>query len=262
VLTGFGIRRQDPYQAMRFKLGRYSKELGNAKAAFTTDITDARRLQSDVRLVERNLSPQFFKNEFDKLNSNKYRILSEIYKDIEALRVIGFSEKEIRDIMKGRRAVSKDDINSLLLGVFNPEKVPTFRKDSGIIKAVDQINRELGTNYRIDDFINRRELFDITNKYRNIPLGLSETEREQFLKTIPEKKFEDLEPRFDLQQERIEGQQGAVPQTPIPNVPMPNIAPVTAAVDQNTGLTRTEQALLSPEEQLIAQRGKGILSLV
>jgi hypothetical protein len=43
---------------------------------------------------------------------------------------------------------------------------------------------------------------------------------------------------------------------------MPNIAPVTAAVDQNTGLTRTEQALLSPEEQLIAQRGKGILSLV
>jgi hypothetical protein len=262
VLTGFGIRRQDPYQAMRFKLGRYSKELGNAKAAFTTDITDARRLQSDVRLVERNLSPQFFKNEFDKLNSNKYRILSEIYKDIEALRVIGFSEKEIRDIMKGRRAVSKDDINSLLLGVFNPEKVPTFRKDSGIIKAVDQINRELGTNYRIDDFINRRELFDITNKYRNIPLGLSETEREQFLKTIPEKKFEDLEPRFDLQQKRIEGQQGAVPQTPIPNVPMPNIAPVTAAVDQNTGLTRTEQALLSPEEQLIAQRGKGILSLV
>jgi len=262
VLTGFGIRRQDPYQAMRFKLGRYSKELGNAKAAFTTDITDARRLQSDVRLVERNLSPQFFKNEFDKLNSNKYRILSEIYKDIEALRVIGFSEKEIRDIMKGRRAVSKDDINSLLLGVFNPEKVPTFRKDSGIIKAVDQINRELGTNYRIDDFINRRELFDITNKYRNIPLGLSETEREQFLKTIPEKKFEDLEPRFDLQQKRIEGQQGAVPQTPIPNVPMPNIAPVTAAVDQNTGLTRTEQALLSPEEQLIAQRNKGILSLV
>ena len=37
VLTGFGIRRQDPYQGFRFKLGRYSKELGNAKAAFTTD---------------------------------------------------------------------------------------------------------------------------------------------------------------------------------------------------------------------------------
>ena len=80
-----------------------------------------------------------------------------------------------------------------------------------------------------------------------------------------------MPPKEDLQMDpkwspgtlkRIENQQGAIPQTPIPNVPMPNIAPVTAAVDQNTGLTRTEQALLSPEEQLIAQRGKGILSLV
>ena len=64
--------------------------------------------------------------------------------------------------------------------------------------------------------------------------------------------FEDL-------QERIRDQQGSLPkpQTPIPNVPMPNITPVTAAVDQNTGLTRTEQALLSPEEQLIAARNKG-----
>ena len=44
---------------------------------------------------------------------------------------------------------------------------------------------------------------------------------------------------------------------------MPNIAPVAAAVDQNTGLTRTEQALLSPTEQLIASRNKGgIMGLV
>ena len=63
VLTGFGIRRQDPFQAFRFKLGRYSKELGNAKAAFTTDVTDARKLQTDLRLIERNLSPEYFTKE-------------------------------------------------------------------------------------------------------------------------------------------------------------------------------------------------------
>ena len=51
IVSGFGIRKQDPYQAMRFKLGKYSKEIGNAKAAFTTDITDARNIQRDVRLV-------------------------------------------------------------------------------------------------------------------------------------------------------------------------------------------------------------------
>ena len=95
VLTGFGIRRQDPYQGFRFKLGRYSKELGNAKAAFTTDITDARKIQRDLRLIERNLPPEYFTKEFEKLQSNKYRIMSEIYKDIQALRDIGFNDKEI-----------------------------------------------------------------------------------------------------------------------------------------------------------------------
>ena len=260
IVSGFGIRKQDPYQAMRFKLGRYSKEIGNAKAAFTTDITDARNIQQDVRLVERNLPPQFFAKEFDKLNSNKYRIMSEIYKDIEALRVIGFKEVEIRNLMKGRRAVSKDDINSLMLGLFNPEKVPAFKKDSGIRKAIDNINRELGTNYNITSFLDKTKLSQIRAKYMKIPLGLSQDDREQFLKTTPTGKREQIiEPAVDEQRNRIEDQRSELPkpQLPIPNVPMPNIAPMTASVDQNTGLTRTEQALLSPEEQLIASRRKG-----
>ena len=69
-----------------------------------------------------------------------------------------------------------------------------------------------------------------------------------------------------LQQKlRIENQQSNLPkpQVPIPNVPMPNIAPVTASVNPNTNLTRTETALLSPTEQLIAARQKGgIMDLV
>ena len=141
---------------------------------------------------------------------------------------------EIRNMMKGRRAVSKDDINKLMLGVFNPEKSPTFRQDSGIIKAVDQINRELGTNYKINDFINRQEIQAIINKYRNIPLGLSDSERQQFLRTTIEQKALDLEPRLEQQEIRIEDQQGAVPQTPLPNIPMPNVLPVTASVDPTT----------------------------
>ena len=65
---------------------------------------------------------------------------------------------------------------------------------------------------------------------------------------------------------RAQDQQSELPkpQVPIPNVPMPNIFPTTASVDPNTNLTRTEQALLSPEEQIIAQRskGNGIMDLV
>ena len=260
VLTGFGIRRQDPFQGFRFKLGRYSKELGNAKAAFTTDITNARNIQRDVRLVERNLPPEYFTKEFEKLQSNKYRIMSEIYKDVQALRDIGFKDTEIATMMRGRRAVSKADINALLLGIFSPDKPPTFRQDSGIIKAVEQINRELGTNYTINDFIDFKGITDIAQKYSQIPLGLSESERQEFLRTTQKGKQEKvIQPAVKDLQERIRDQQGSLPkpQIPLPNVPMPNVPPLTASVNPTTNLTRTETALLSPEEQVIAQRGRG-----
>ena len=62
----------------------------------------------------------------------------------------------------------------------------------------------------------------------------------------------------------LQDQRSELPKTqmPIPNVPMPDVTPVAATVDQNTGLTRTEKTLLSPDEQLIAQRNRGILRLV
>ena len=184
----------------------------------------------------------------------------------ELVRSFARDSIEIRDIMKGRRAVSKQDINSLMLGVFEPEKVPTFRKDSGVIKAIDQINRETGNNYGVADFINKGALFGIRNKYNKIPLGLSDSDREQFLRTTPKGKFEEtIKPAIIEQRERIKDQQSELPkpQLPIPNVPMPNVSPVAVTVNPNTGLTRTETALLSPTEQIIAARNKGgIMDLV
>ena len=95
VLTGFGIRRQDPALAFKFKLGAYTGELGRIQQAFTTDVVNANKLQNDARLIARGLSPQTLKNEYEKQQRNRYRVMSEIRKDVEALRVIGFSEQEI-----------------------------------------------------------------------------------------------------------------------------------------------------------------------
>jgi hypothetical protein len=262
IVSGFGIRKQDPYQAMRFKLGKYSKEIGNAKAAFTTDVTNAKNIQKDVRLVERGLPGEVYAKEFDKLNSNKYRIMSEIYKDVEALRVIGFKEKEIRKIMEGRRAVSKDDIRSVMLGVYNPENIPEFRKDSGIRKAVENINRELGTDYKIKDFIDKKQLSEIRKKYKNIPLGLSQDDRQQFFKTTIPTKREDRRDLLDERREILNQQRSEAPkpQVPLPNIPMPDTTisnNMMASINQNTNLTRTEEALLSPDEKVIAARRRG-----
>ena len=97
VFTGFSITKQDPYTSMRFKLGTYSGLLSDARGAFTRDINNATKLQRDARLLLKGLDAETLVNEYDKLQSNNYRILSEVYKDVQALRTLNFTEKEIKD---------------------------------------------------------------------------------------------------------------------------------------------------------------------
>ena len=258
VFTGFSITKQDPYTSMRFKLGSYSGLLADARGAFTRDINNATKLQRDARLIANGLEAETLVNEYDKLQSNNYRILSEVYKDVQALRTLNFTEKEIRDLLSGRRALSKKDVNFVMTGFFNAENLPNFKKDAAIRNTIKNINRELNTNYTVNDFVDRKKLNDIRNKYMNIPLGLSDEEREEFLRSTQERKFEIKEPAIEKRLELQDSQQQskAQPVTPAaPFLPDPQIANMFAAnINPTTGLTPTESALLSPEEQIIARR--------
>ena len=110
IFTGFSVQKQDPYTAMRFKVGTYAGDIQRARQAFTNDIVNASKLQDDLRLLSRGLPGETFPKEYEKLQSNNYRILSEVFKDVQALRTLNFTEKEIRDILSGRRALSKKDV--------------------------------------------------------------------------------------------------------------------------------------------------------
>jgi hypothetical protein len=242
---------------MRFKLGTYSGLLSDARSAFTRDINNATKLQRDARLIANGVDAETIVNEYDKLQSNNYRVLSEVYKDVQALRTLNFTEREIRELLRGRRALSDKDVNFVMNGFYNAENLPNFKKDSAIRNTIKNINRELGTDYKINDFVNRQKLNDIRRKYINIPLGLSEEDREEFLRSTPERKFEIKEPVIEERMKLIDEQQGSVqPVTPAaPFLPDPQIANMFAAnIDPTSGLTQTESALLSPEEQIIAKR--------
>jgi len=259
VFTGFSITKQNPYTSMRFKLGTYSGLLADVSSAFQRDVNNAAKLQRDARLLLRGLDAETIVNEYEKQQSNSYRILSEVYKDVQALRTLNFTEKEIRDLLSGRRALSKKDVNFVMTGFFNAENLPNFKKDAAIRNTIKNINRELETNYTVNDFVDRKKLNDIRNKYMNIPLGLSDEEREKFLKSTIERKFDIKEPAIEKRLELQESQeQSSLPKpvTPAaPFLPDPQIANMFAAnIDPTTGLTQTESALLSPEEQIIRQR--------
>ena len=258
VFTGFSITKQDPYTSMRFKLGSYSGLLADARGAFTRDINNATKLQRDARLIANGLEAETLVNEYDKLQSNNYRILSEVYKDVQALRTLNFTEKEIKDLLSGRRALSKKDVNYVMTGFYNTENLPNFKKDSAIRNTIKNINRELETDYKINDFVDKKKLNEIRNKYKNIPLGLSEEDREEFLRSTLERKIDIKEPKLEerLKLRESQDQSKAQPVTPAaPFLPDPQIANMFAAnINPTTGLTPTESALLSPEEQIIARR--------
>ena len=277
VITGFGISKADPYTSMKFKVGGYSGQLKSVKGAFTNDVLNQGKLQNDARLMKQGLPPQNIEKEFDKLQSNSYRVLSEAYKDVVVLRKLKFTEKEIKALLSGRQAFSKKDVSSIMMGLFEPENVPSFEKTTGIGSAIKNINRTLGTNYTYKDFVNRDALKDIKNKYKNIPLGLNDEDRQEYFEMPTDDKFEKIrEPRLDEKFKRLDEQyeqeenqsQIIKPQTPVAaNVPMPDAtmtAGMTANVNPMTGLTGTEDALLSdPLERAIAKnRRSGIGSLI
>ena len=263
VFTGFSITKQDPQLQMRFKLGTYSGMLADVRGAFQRDVNNAAKLQRDARLLLRGLDAETLVNEYDKLQSNNYRILSEVYKDVQALRTLNFTEIEIRDMLSGRRALSEEDVNMIMLGTYNPENLPNFKEDSAIQNTIKNINRELKTNLTINDFVNQIKLGEIQQKYTAIPLGLSDEDREEFFKSTIDRKIKELDPKIEenikIIEEQLKDQESKLqPVTPAaPFLPDPQIANMFAAnINPTTGLTQTESALLSPEEQIIAQRLK------
>ena len=84
--------------------------------------------------------------------------------------------------------------------------------------------------------------------------------------TIPAKREEYLKPEIENQMQRIRDQRSSlIQQTPAaPSIPMPtNIVTNMAQINPQSNLTRTQEALLSPDEKVIAsKRNQGIMGLV
>ena len=81
-------------------MGKYAGEIARARNAWTTDIVNAGKLQQDIEAMEAGNKPTTIATEFENLQSNNYRVMSNLYKDIKNLRTLNFSEKEIKDIIK------------------------------------------------------------------------------------------------------------------------------------------------------------------
>ena len=232
-LYGMRTIKSDPEKALAFM----TTDLGNG-------LRDAESILKSSLLRGGRITSKKIMNTYKYTQGIKYAKLKEMHENIKAAKVLGVPEYKIRKKVK-RRGINKKTLNELYRGVFTPERPGDF-----IIKQIGKNNRDL----------NEKEGVDIPNPfYEAIPSITN------FINSNRRISLEgDNLNLMDFEQEQIE---------PISTLPTSSLTPLAATPPINanaiqdmrvnanvmqTGLTPTEQALLSPEEQAIRLRQRGM----
>ena len=186
--------------------------------------TALRKSRAFLPRPEGNVKSQDIIDGVIKGNSRFFEKMQSMKKDVDAMSDLGFSKKEIATVFD-KRGLSKD------YGLLSRNRFKPFSLSDNQIENF--INNARDNNYN-----------NPVDKTTLRALGL-------ILRRLSNLSLSDKFPDFGMAVERMTLPPivGSLPETP-----MPNIKQTTQNVDPNTNLTRTEQALLSPEEQVIASR--------
>ena len=218
-LAGFmGLRpiKVDPLASMGFKIAEYQQGIRNARREFTGGYFGILR---GGRIKPNDVITAFY-------NSNRARFLvqQEMNKNINAANILGVDSTTLRTEFKDRQ-LSPKTFNNLANGVFEP-----YFPSEDIRARFAEIARNIGDP--------------------NIYLEVAPTLRamRSLFRTLP------LTSGFDVELDDYLFENISTPPLPQTGQPIVNQGGGVEGVDPTTNLTSTEQALLSPEEQIIRQR--------
>tara|TARA_Y100000768_G_C23989259_1_gene691058 strand:- start:198 stop:6953 length:6756 start_codon:yes stop_codon:yes gene_type:complete len=220
---------------------------------------DIRDIRSNVYKTEHFFSkenalergPDVMAAEFQKIQNEALAAQFEVYKMFnEALNTGLLTKKQIKDVL-GKDGRNVPNLDNLIDGKFTPVSY----SESGLRQRADELYDEYKKSGII---INRSDLRPFTELNRIIRQmkkiefdDLLDPERNPLTPSqVP--KEEIINPFLPAPTSEVNTPQ--LPNTPTPVVPNTNMNPVNPA----TGLTTTETALLSPGEQAIRQRQKGM----
>jgi hypothetical protein len=222
-LAGFmGLRpiKVDPLASMGFKIAEYQTGIRNARREFTGGYFGILR--------GGRIKPNDVINAFYNSNKARFEVQREMYNNINAAGILGVGLSSLRTEFSDRQ-ISPKTFNNLATGTFEP-----YFPSEDIRKRFAEIANNLGD----------------PNIYSEVAPTLRAMR--SLFKTLP------LDSNFDIDLDDFLFEEAPLinlPNLPQPTVnPQPNIVNQAQTVDQNTNLTSTEQALLSPEEQIIRQK--------
>ena len=281
-LWGFRAVQSNPERSLQFKLGSFGSSLKKTENLFTSPLLKGGRV-----------TPEDILEGYQYSESRRFQVLKQMAKDIDAMRDLGMKDYKIQEKLEARKGLGKDIVSDLMLGVYTPKTPSEFfvtrmgeinrdlNKKEGIrvpdpfYKALPSINQIINKNRRLnllDDNINFSQLA-AEGMAKGGRVGMQEGGEagdEELAASIwvtePEPVKQSFEYDFNkyyrsgIWMEKVKAPEA-------PKQPLPPTPPVNANAIQDmrvnanvmqTGLTPTEQALLSPEEQVMRLRQRGL----
>ena len=237
MLSGIRIINVDVPRTMNYKITEYNRNIKS--------VTTAEKFFSLQNFESRG--PETMAEEFKKIQDETYKVNQDFYFILKDAETVGVSERDLRKLLRDRN-ISSSKARKILKG----ENIPYTAYDSRMkkrVKEADKIAKERGEKIEKDYFYPKRMFRNIVREYSKKKLDQSEVKTE--LQKIQELMNLD---QSSIPQQDTTVQTANIQTPPLGNTPMPKVQNVAQNVNPQTGLTRTESALLSPTEQIIARR--------
>jgi len=222
-------------------------------------------------------TPTDLVKDFDKQQEKAFRIQKDMFIRIEDMKLLGVDDRTIKKILQ-KAQVNDDMIRNLMKGRMTPANYSDPRFNQKVEYIEDSFEKlEEKSKYTYGEFEDwafpEDELKDIKSEWKGkefFPEGYNPSDvtykKDSKGNTlynkdgdpIPVEKPGILKKGYDKIKKYINPLAGLTSQKPqvppLPNTPMPNVATAALQKSPQTGLTRSETALLSPSEQEIARR--------
>ena len=250
-LIGFRPIEVDPLKSMGFKIAEYQRGIRNARREFTGGAFGLLRGGP--------ISPNDVISRYYESNKARFNVQKEMHKNINAAEILGVSRNNLETEFADRQ-FSRSGFNDLRTGRFNSyfpsdDIRDRFREIARNLGTYDVFNIALPSILRMERDMNRLRLDGSFQKniepQRFSQGGLAYTPN-----------LEEVDQSgIDVNDYLIpEVQEMPLPPTPMPNPQVVQPQPMVQAPGNITsqGLTPTELALLSPEEQQIRLRQRGL----
>ena len=232
--AGYRAVKLDPVRSMGFKIAQYQRGLREARGLFTGG--------ADSLLAGGPKTPVEVIDKFIKANEARFNVQKNMLKNLEAADILGADEDEIFKEFRDRQL--RGDYRDLSNDRFDP-----YYPSRNIRKEFEEIAERIGEENPFEEV--EDILLDIRDDLRDLSF------QDQFDIDITDYITDDMFSDAGIVTPPLPGAvTSAMPNPQVIQTAQANLG----NVPNNGGLTATEMALLSPEEQQIRLRQRGMIS--